>query len=261
MVASVEGGALDRRLAVTDPARPHTIDPARAHASPRPRVPRADDESRDAERRELDHRLANSLQLAADFLIFEHMRVRDPEARGALIATADRLSAVGQMHRFLAARRHASGVDLEVFLVELGALIGESTGLNCEIEAEAVTAPGELAQQLAIAINELAMNAAKHAYPWGERGPLHIACRREGGRLKVVVADEGRGLPRPLAAATATGPAPGGLGMTIVQAIVRQLNGRLTAENDGGARFTLTFPLAATAAPAPRSFAPPGADD
>ena len=261
MVASVEGGALDRRLAVTDPARPHTFDPARAHASPRPRAPRTDDEPRDAERRELDHRLANSLQLAADFLIFEHMRVRDPDARGALIATADRLSAVGQMHRFLAAGRHAGGVDLEVFLVELGALIGESTGLNCEVEAEAVTAPGELAQQLAIVVNELAMNAAKHAYPWGERGPLHITCRRQGARLVVVVADEGRGLARPLAATTSSGPAPGGLGMTIVRAIVRQLGGHLTAENDGGARFTLSFPLAATAAAAPRSFAPPGADD
>jgi two-component sensor histidine kinase len=261
MAATVEGGALDRRLAVTEPARPHTIDPARARASPRPRVSHADDESRDVERRELDHRLANSLQLAADFLIFEHMRVRDPDARGALIATADRLSAVGQMHRFLAARRHASGVDLEAFLVELGGLIGESTGLSCEIDAEAVTAPGELAQQLAIVINELAMNAAKHAYPWGERGPLHIACRRQGARLEVIVADEGRGLPRPLAAATANGPAPGGLGTTIVEAIVRQLRGRLTAENDGGARFTLSFPLPATAAAAPRSFAPPGADD
>src|SRR6202000_1270167 len=74
------------------------------------------------ERQELDHRLANSLQLAADFLIFEHMRVSDPEARAALIATAERLSAVGQMHRFLASHNRASGVDLDAFLNELGGL-------------------------------------------------------------------------------------------------------------------------------------------
>ena len=63
--------------------------------------------ARQDENRELDHRLANSLQLAADFLIFEHTRVTDPQARAALIETAERLSAVGQMHRFLAAQSQA----------------------------------------------------------------------------------------------------------------------------------------------------------
>lgn len=217
-----------------------------------------DDEGLHAdERRELDHRLANSLQLAADFLLFEHMRVRDADARAALIATAERLSAVGQMHRFLAARRHAVGVDLEVFLSELGSLIGESTGLTCDVEADAVTTTGEFAQQLAIAVNELAMNAAKHAYPWGARGPLHIVCRREGAGLVVVVTDEGKGLAGPIGSGAA-GLKTDGLGMTIVQAIARQLKGRLTAESDGGARFTLTLPLPGAARLVSRSFAPPG---
>jgi two-component sensor histidine kinase len=204
------------------------------------------------ERQELDHRLANSLQLAADFLIFEHMRVTDPKARAALIETAERLSAVGQMHRFLAAQRHASGVDLEVFLNELGRLISDSTGLDCQVDAELVRAPGEVAQQLAIVINELAMNAAKHAYPWGDRGALHVTCRREGARLVVIVADEGEGLSAGFASRQAQG-----LGMSIIQAIVRQLAGALEAANDGGARFTITLPLPTQGPPAPRSFAPP----
>lgn len=207
------------------------------------------------ERRELDHRLANSLQLAADFLIFAQLRVNDAQARTVLIETAERLSAVGQMHRFLALRRGPE-VDLAAFLTELGELIGESTGLVCDINAEPVEVPGEMAQQLAIAVNELAMNAAKHAYPWGERGALHIACRRSGERLRLVVADEGRGLGETLA-----GPRPGGLGMAIVQAVVRQLKGHLEATNADGACFTLTVPLPTKGGPASRSFAPPGDRD
>ena len=207
--------------------------------------------SRQEQDRELDHRLANSLQLAADFLIFEHTRVTDPKARAALIETAERLSAVGQMHRFLAAHHQAGGIDLEPFLREFCGLVGESTGLDCQLEAEPVVVDAEVAQQLAIAVNELAMNAAKHAYPWGERGPLHVACHRKGATLTISVADEGEGLGRNFAAKRQTG-----LGMSILEAIARQLRGTLEAVNDGGARFTITVPLppSPAATPGSRSF-------
>lgn len=239
---------------MTHPAKPNEVGRAFRGGSPglTPRSP--EPFSLDDERRELDHRLANSLQLAADFVLFEHMRVTDPRAREALIETAERLSAVGQMHRFLACHRHARGVDLALFLTELAGLIAESTGLDCRAEAEPVRVPAEVAQQLAIVINELAMNAAKHAYPWGGRGVLHVRCRRQGGKLVVTVADEGEGLDDGFAAGRAKG-----LGMSIVEAIVRQLRGTLKAANDGGARFTITLPPTSpsTAAPPSRSFAPP----
>jgi len=236
---------------VTDPARPNAVDHPLSGAPLRPWPRSAEDE-----RRELDHRLANSLQLAADFLIFEHMRVTDPKARAALIATAERLSAVGQMHRFIAAHRQVKGVDMEAFLKELAGLITDSSGLECQVDAEPVSVSGEVAEMLAIAVNELAMNAAKHAYPWGDRGPLRIACHRRGTGLEIIVADDGEGLSKAFAARKSHG-----LGMTIVEAIVRQLHGQLVAVTDHGARFTITIPLASaaasTAGPGSRSFAPP----
>lgn len=241
---------------MTHPARPNEVDHAFSEAAPHSPARSSGPASLDAERQELDHRLANSLQLAADFLIFEHMRVTDPRARTALIETAERLSAVGQMHRFLASHRQASGVDLGHFLTELGALISDSTGLDCHVDAESVRAPGEVAQQLAIVINELAMNAAKHAYAWGDRGALNVGCHRQGKHLVITVADEGEGLDKAFHARRTQG-----LGMSIIQAIVRQLAGSLEAVNDGGARFTITLPLprpsAGRASPGSRSFAPP----
>ncbi|MGZ6014479.1 MAG: sensor histidine kinase [Phenylobacterium sp.] len=211
-------------------------------AAPGPRT-------RQDEHRELDHRLANSLQLAADFLIFEHSRVADAHARAALVETAERLSAVGQMHRFLADHHGAAGVDLDPFLTEFGKLIADSTGLHCSVEADPVVVPAETAQQLAIAVNELAMNAAKHAYPWGHRGAFYVVCRRRGENLVIVVSDDGQGLGKDFDIARAKG-----LGMTILEAIVRQLRGTFHAVSDNGARFTITLPAPGGAAPAPRSF-------
>jgi two-component sensor histidine kinase len=177
--------------------------------------------------------------------------VADPSARAALIETAERLSAVGQMHRFLATRHQVAGIDLDPFLTELGLLIGDTTGLACSVDADPIVVEAEVAQQLGIAINELAMNAAKHAYAWGDRGALDIVCRRDSGSIVLTVSDEGHGLGKNFTAQQSAG-----LGMSILQAIVRQLRGTLEARNDHGARFTITVPLASATAPVPRSFAP-----
>jgi two-component sensor histidine kinase len=204
------------------------------------------------ERRELDHRMANSLQLAADFLIFEFARISDPAARDALMTASARLSAVGQLHRFLSGHESRGPLDLEAYLAELGELVADSTGLSCTIEADPCRLPGGPAQLLAIAVNELAMNAAKHAYPAGAGGPLRVECRCGDGRLRLTVADRGRGLPEGFDVERSKG-----LGMTIVGAVVRQLGGVLTAASDGGAQFTLDIPAPRTVAAGPRSFAPP----
>jgi len=93
------------------------------------------------------------------------------------------------------------------------------------------------------------MNAAKHAYRSGEPGPLRIEARVDGARLRLTVSDSGRGLRGAL------GLPATGLGMTIVAAIVRQLNASLDAADDHGATITIVVPLAAPA-PMSRSFAP-----
>ncbi len=203
------------------------------------------------QRRELDHRMANSLQLAADLLLFEQVRVKDPAAREALSDAVARLTAVAQLHRCLCAHDNVAGVDLRLFLSELCSLIAQSTGLACTLDADAVILGPEIAQQLGIAINELAMNAAKHAYRGEVRGALHVEARQSGARLRLVVSDHGAGLGADFAIGQAHG-----LGMDILQAVVRQVRGTLEAQDDHGAHFIITLPLPSAVAPMPRSFAP-----
>ena len=81
-------------------------------------------------------------------------------------------------------------------------------------------------------------------------GPLIIQGHRDGGRLRLSVADRGPGVARGFDIA-----GRGGLGLNILRAIARQLDARLEAENDHGARFTLTLPLPAQKRQ-DRSFAP-----
>ena len=196
--------------------------------------------TQDREIRELNHRIANSLQLAADMLIFEQLRSRDPAARAALEASRARLIAVGQLHRHLHDQAAVAKVGLREFLSDLSTAISATTGLICAAQSVDIQVSGETAQRLGIIINECAINAAKHAYGDRAGGRLDVACRTECGQLVLAVADHGRGL----AGASTVGRC--GLGMTIITAIVRELKGDLSLHDDEGLRVVLRVPLSST---------------
>jgi two-component sensor histidine kinase len=186
---------------------------------------------------ELNHRIANSLQLAADMLVFEQLRAQDPAAQAVLEASRARLVAVGELHRYLHDHVDQPTVELSNFLAGLCQAISATTGLNCTVSSDLTRVPGDMAQKLAIAINELAINAAKHAYAGKAGGRLLITSRREDRELVVTVADRGKGL----AATSSIGRS--GLGMSIITALIRDLNGSLGVHDEGGAVFTIRAPL------------------
>ena len=210
-----------------------TSDPGLARELSNARARLADQER---QIQELNHRVANSLQHAADMLVFEQLRSRDPLAQAALEASRSRLVAVGELHRYLYEHADMPSVEMSPFLAGLCQAIAGSTGLVCSIQSDLTRVPGDMAQQLAIAINEFAINAAKHAYAGKPGGRLMVTCRRDGHELVLTVADQGKGLSDGRSA-------HGGLGMSIVAAIVRDLKGVLTVQGDRGAAFTIRAPL------------------
>jgi signal transduction histidine kinase len=110
---------------------------------------------------------------------------------------------------------------------------------------------------LRISLDALLENAVKHTEP---ADAICLSSRAEGHDLVIEVADEGAGIPpdalarifdRFARADSARSRAQGGagLGLAIVDAIVRAHGGRCTAANspDGGAVFSLHFPAFAPA--------------
>lgn len=222
--------------ATSDPGLARELSAARAQLA-----------SQERQIQELNHRIANSLQLAADMLVFEQLRSRDAVASAALEASRARLVAVGELHRYLYEHAGRASVELSPFLSGLCQAIAATTGLSCTIQSDLTSVPGDMAQQLAIAINEFAINAAKHAYDGKPGGRLVVTSRRDGRELVVTVADQGKGLSGGMGR-------QGGLGMSIVAAIVRDLKGTLTVQGDSGTAFTIRAPIPGAAPVVDRSF-------
>ena len=111
-------------------------------------------------------------------------------------------------------------------------------------------------QRIVQVLNNLFSNAARHS---PEVSPIRVAAVRDGVRVAVSVADEGRGVPpdqlphlfRKHAGVAAGGAEPGlgryGLGLAICKGLVEAHGGRIWAESAGigqGTRVTFTIPAA-----------------
>lgn len=109
------------------------------------------------------------------------------------------------------------------------------------------------ADSLQAVLVELLLNVQRHAYPAASTGEVRVQARQDGALLRLVVADNGRGiapelLPRVFDPYVSTqfGRGRSGLGLFSAQALVTtRLRGALHADSPPGqgARFEIAWPL------------------
>lgn len=188
---------------------------------------------------EQSHRFANSLQILSSALRSDSRRVVDKDAKAVFDAAATRAFAFARLHRQLAEHEADERFDLNAFLNDIASELQKSTGLRCDIDGEPVTVGGDTGFKLATAVTELVLNARKHAYNERDGGVVHIMCHRMGpNKLRLSVSDRGKGLPKNFRPETAHG-----IGMLLVVATAKDLNGELSVRNADGASFTLIVPI------------------
>lgn len=215
----------------------------RRHAADTEEALRASNQRLQALLREVNHRVANSLQLVSAFVQLQAAALDDEGARAALSDTQRRIEAVGQVHRRLYTSDDVETVDMAAYL---GALAGEmqeswagAIGARLTLSAEPIRLGADRAVSLGVIVNELITNACKYAYGPGEAGEVRISLRKDGrDALQLVVEDDGRGL-EPGSSAQGTG-----LGARVIRAMAESLGAEIAYDPDHrGVRAVLTAPL------------------
>lgn len=170
---------------------------------------------------EVNHRVANNLQMIMSFIALQAKTLPDPEAREALKKTQQRIATVAQVNRRLYTSNDVEFVAMDEYLAGLAADLGESWSTGAaRREVRAEVEPLRIATDKAVALgmiaNEWVSNACKYAYGAGEDGEVRIILRRSGERtVELGVEDDGPGF-------SAGVPAQGtGLGTKLIDAIAR----------------------------------------
>jgi len=170
---------------------------------------------------ELQHRVANSLQIIASVLMQSARRVSSEETKGYLRDAHSRVMSVAALQHQLAAS-NVGDVELRGYLTELcesiaASMIHDRKKLTLEVEADKGAATPERSVSLGLVVTELVINALKHAFPDGRGGHIVVGYKVDGADWTLSVGDDGVGMP------SGHAPAKAGLGTSIVQALAKQL--------------------------------------
>lgn len=190
---------------------------------------------------EFEHRLVNSLQLIVSLLSLQSRKTESPEAAAQLMIAAKRVGAFGRVHRQLHLLDLLDTVELKQYVAKLcedisGMLFDGEAPHPVVVEGAQIEIPTTLAVPLGFIVNELITNAAKHA-----KGAITVRLETtpELGHC-LSVSNGGPRLPDGFHLGSSKG-----LGMRIIESLVRQIDGRLEVgrgPGQQGACFKVFFP-------------------
>jgi two-component sensor histidine kinase len=187
---------------------------------------------------EVQHRVANSLQIIASVLMQSARTVNSDESRRHLNDAHHRVMSIAAVQRQLAATG-TGDVVLRVYLDQLCQSIGASMiadhdqlSLRVDVDDSVVTA--DVSVSLGLVVTELVINALKHAFPNQRAGKIAVGYQSHGPNWTLSVGDDGVGMSKDRKTVKA------GLGTSIVEALANQLQAKIeVADTHPGTAISL----------------------
>lgn len=148
---------------------------------------------------ELQHRVANSLQIISSVILQSAKRSHSPEARTHLQDAHERVMSVAEVQRQLQASS-LGDVKLEPYFSQLCQSLGASmirnhAQLSIELDVDDSSVPASVSVSLGLVVTELVINALKHAFPGRRKGKIFVAYQAHGPNWTLSVRDDGVGMP------------------------------------------------------------------
>jgi two-component sensor histidine kinase len=197
---------------------------------------------------EVQHRIANSLQIIAGIILMKANTVSSEETRLLLRDTHDRVISIAAVQQQLNASGIIGPIEMVPYLTKLSnalatSMIGDARPITLKVAGTGGSLSSRQAESVGLITTELVMNALKHAFPSESmEGRIVIAYDVDGTNWKLSVADNGIGRLEGVFAQPKTG-----LGTGIINALAQELNAKVeTLAGPEGTIVSITHATFAT---------------
>jgi PAS domain S-box-containing protein len=186
--------------------------------------------------REIHHRVKNNLQVVQSLLKMRARLLPEGEMREPFETTVERVNAMALLHERLYQMPHLDAPPLSSYLRDLFRDVLASTSLEpgqvcLELHADDIPLQLDFGIPFGLLMNELLCNSLKHAFPDGRKGNIAVSVHRIEGAVRMIVKDDGRGLPENFNPAASPS-----MGLKLAASLARQLGGTLEFANENGCR-------------------------
>lgn len=191
--------------------------------------------------KEIHHRVKNNLQLVSGLMQLQGAQSQDERIKEIMDEGQNRIRSMSLIHQQLYESENLDQIDFSKYVDTLvhdisSMLQSESKDIHISIDAPDFNLNIDTAVPLGLILNELILNAFKHAFKAQKSGEISVRLIEENGQLELRVADNGKGLPEGFDL-----KASNSLGLKLVKGLSRQIGGRCSFENNEGTTAIITF--------------------
>lgn len=167
--------------------------------------------------------------------------IDNEHALTAIHDSQHRVHAMSLIHQKLYGSENVSSIDASSYIRELVSYLRDSFNTKQRIRFEFNTEPLELdvsqAVPLGLILNEAITNSIKYAFPDERNGIISISLSNTSpNQYLLVVSDNGIGIRDNLKRKT-----PGSLGMSLMEGLSGDLDGKFSIENKNGTTINISF--------------------
>jgi two-component sensor histidine kinase len=189
---------------------------------------------------ELHHRVKNNVQFMLGMLAARRREPGSADVHEFVDAASNRLLAIGTAQQLLYADQDVPSVPAAEFVTRIAEVAAEAAGSGIRLTVTAAEGrlPNDRAFPVALILNELVGNAARHGARG--RGAVRVDFSRDGDRAVLIVADDGPGLPPGAASSDRRSS-----GLFMVRGLCRQIGADVAfaSGDSGGSVVTVAFAL------------------
>lgn len=190
---------------------------------------------------ELNHRVKNNLSIIVSLLRLKQGVTENEETRESLREIGNRIHSMALVHHQMYQGKGRSFIEVSSYFDELMAGIcdslGEHPNIHCKKDIDDVSVGVTTAIPLGMILNELIMNAIKHAFVDIANPSIEISFHQKENSFELIFRDNGIGMDESEANLGES------LGLELIHSLSEQLDGNCEYHNDNGLVFRVEFPL------------------
>lgn len=191
---------------------------------------------------EIHHRLKNNLSTITSLIDIDLSDLTDQKSIDILQRTSARLKSLTEVHSLLYQIGMVDHVDLETYFHNLSdkiakTLLNDAKPVSIIIESSHISLDAERAMTCGLILNELIINAYKHAFPYMQGGQIIIRAREEQEEIHIEVSDNGQGIKDNFSMDKKTS-----MGWWVIKALADRLNASIEVRSENGMSYSMRFP-------------------
>lgn len=192
--------------------------------------------------KEIHHRVKNNMQIITSLLNLQAMQISDDYLSKLFRDNIDRICTIAKIHEKLYKSTNLARINIKDYINELVDDLLKSynkkDNIIVQINVDDIYLGIPEAIPFGLLINEIIINAMKHAFPAGINGEIMIRFKKNAdSNNEIIIADNGIGFPKIIDFNN-----PITLGLELITVLSHQLKGSITLDSTSGTCYTIIFP-------------------